>query len=74
MRELDDYVAGFGQAEFITGDGFDLVRIGLERLYFVGKLRIFLVQTADFALNPCDFQFRAAHSEKTVYAKNVVKK
>ena len=72
LRNFDDDVAWFGQAQFVAGDGFDFVRIGLEGLYFIGELGVFFGETVDVFLNSLDFEFGATHGEKAVSAENVV--
>jgi hypothetical protein len=72
LRNFDDDFAWLGQAKFVAGDGFDFVGIGLEGLYFVGKLGVFFGEAVDVFLNPFDFEFGATHGEKAVSAENVV--
>jgi len=38
QRNLDDHFAGFGKAQLVTGDFFDLVRVGLQFPHFLLKL------------------------------------
>jgi hypothetical protein len=72
LGNLDDHFVGLGETEFVAGNRFDLVRIGLKGPYFVGQFRIFLVEAPDFVLNAFDFEFGAPHGEIPVCTENVV--
>jgi hypothetical protein len=70
---FDDDFVGLGEAEFVAGDRFDLVRIGLEGFYLVGQIEIFFVEAFDVGLNVLDFKFGAAQGEIAMSSENVVK-
>jgi hypothetical protein len=73
LRGFHDDVAGSGEAQFVAGDGFDLVGVGFESFNFVGKIGVFFGEAFYVGLYAFNFALGAVHGEKAMGAEDVVK-